>query len=163
MTEGWGADPGSEQLPIDIRNRAMWLHLAGFGSVLLGYVVYYFALLLPYWSWRSPRNQHPFVEENGRNATNFHISVAVYATILWLIMALVAFSICSSLYGGGAIDSSTVHDWLGIFGLVMLAYGISQPLFCLGCSAYGAIRARQGYVYRYPITIEFLKPPKPYH
>ncbi len=164
---GLPGGPPQEGLAPEVRNQAMWMHLAGAGAVLVGFMVYWFALLIPYLVWRTSRDNHSFVEENGRNATNFHISVAIYTTIFWLLTALIALSLCGTLYSPTSSSSNPGSFGLNIpmilFNVTwisMAVFAILQPLTSLILSIYGAIKANQGQVYRYPLTIQFLKPPR---
>jgi uncharacterized protein len=149
---------GMNELPIDVRNRAMWMHLAGLLTVVAGYFFSLFALLIPYFIWNSVRDEHPFVEENSRNSTNFHTSVAIYSIILVLVLAMIIFAICGGFFAFPGSSNSSIAALLGIaFWLVPLLLAV-MPITCVSLSIYGALRARNGQVYRYPFTIEFLKP-----
>jgi uncharacterized protein len=149
---------GTNELPIEIRQRAMWMHLMGLFTVIAGYFISIFALFIPYLVWNSVRDEHPFIEENSRNSTNFHTSIAVYFTIAAFILGLTLFSICGGMTGlrSNYTDALNFAIWL-ILGLTALLSCVI-PIACISLSIYGALRARNGQVYRYPFTIEFLKP-----
>ena len=63
------------ELTKDDRNWAMFCHLAGllgFPVPLLGHV------LGPFVVWMLNRDQHPFVDDQGKEAVNFQISMVIY-------------------------------------------------------------------------------------
>jgi uncharacterized protein len=162
-------------MPIGSRRAAMWVHLAGSLCAPLAlalpwlvttrlshggigaFIAPYLGLLLPIGVWRRGRLSHPFVDENGRNAVNFHLSMAVFVTIFLLVATLAIVSLC----GGISIHmnkSATLLTNTGMFifwtALVLLpAQGLSST--CL--SFYGATQAAKGQVYCYPFALNFFK------
>jgi uncharacterized protein len=149
---------GTNELPIEIRNKAMWMHLTGLFTIAAAFLTSIFALLIPYLIWNSVRDDHPFVEENSRNSTNFHTSVAIYVTIALLAFGLIIFSLCSGMIQARGSSTNTLNNllWLTLSVAALLSGVI--PITCISLSIYGAVRARKGQAYRYPFTIEFLKP-----
>lgn len=165
----------STELPIGPRRAAMWIHLAGATCAPLAitlpwlittrlshggmgaFIAPYSGLLLPFMTWRLLRSSHPFVDENGRNAVNFHLSMAVFVTIFLMTATLAIASLC----GGISIHmnkSATLFTNMGMFifwtALVLLpAQGLSSTYL----SVYGASRGAKGQVYRYPFTLNFFK------
>ncbi len=111
----------------DARNMAMLCHLLG--------IVGFFAPLV---IWLIEREKHRFVDEHGRAAMNYQISIIVY------------FAMIRALY--------YVFGWTDPDLLFLLVY-LSIALFVLHMLLVvaGAIRASQGRRWRYPIAITFLK------
>lgn len=108
-------EPPKEELPADIRNMAMLCHLLGL-----------FGIIGPLLVWLIKKDDHPFLDENGKYAVNFHISLTIYYIILGL----------------------SVIGWVLIPVLMVL-----QIIFVI----MGALKSSEGYVYKYPIAINFLK------
>jgi uncharacterized Tic20 family protein len=159
--------PPEDDLPIEVRNRAMLLHLTGsiailceviiFGvlhqvirdSWLLLVVVFSIPLVCSYCSWRAFQDEHLFIDENGCNAVNFLISILVYMVIATLLIAMLGLSLCGKSSAALAF----------VFVVATLFFSFLNPSFLyIAASIYGAFKARNGQVYRYPFAIEFLKP-----
>jgi uncharacterized protein len=115
----------NESLDRDVRMWGMFCHL----SALACFIGIPFAnLIAPLVIWLIKREQHPFLDQQGREALNFQISMTIYA--------FAAFILCFILIG---IPLLFV---LGIMDLVLVITA--------------AIRANDGISYRYPLTIRFL-------
>jgi uncharacterized Tic20 family protein len=108
------------------RNWAVFCHLGGFAVYLLPFAFGH--VLVPLVIWLVKRNESPFVDENGREALNFQISVTIY-TIGAAILAFV------------------------LVGFALLAVlAVYQFVFMVIAS----VRASQGEVYRYPLTLRLI-------
>ena len=107
------------------RTTAVLMHLA-----MYGYLVFPLAFVVPLVLWLVKRGESPFLDDHGREALNFHISLVVY--ILLSIPLILA---------------------LG-FGLLLLCVAI--PLWSLILPGVAAYAASKGEYYRYPATIRFL-------
>ena len=67
------------ELTKDARNWAMICHLAGllgFGLPLVGHLVG------PFIIWMLKRDDHPFIDDQGKEALNFQLSMAIYMLVL---------------------------------------------------------------------------------
>jgi len=110
------------------RNERNWgraCHL----SALAGYVVPFGWILGPLVCWLVKREEYPFVDQNGKEALNFQISVLIYGIIaVFLSIILIGIPILIAL---------------GIFQLIMIIIA--------------SVRTSNGESYRYPLTIRFLK------
>ena len=110
----------------------MACHLAGFS----GYVITGIGWILgPLIVWLLKRSEIPSVDAHGKEALNFQISVLIYA----LSMLMIAFLTC------------------GLGGFLLIPAG-----FCLGVAQItlmiiAAIKAANGELYRYPLTIRLIK------
>ena len=106
---------------------AMWNHLSGLLSLteipLIGVLVTYIV-------WRVRRDESEFLDDHGREAFNFQVSLALYALML-VILLIPTFGLAS----------------IGFLGLLILKLiGIIR----------GAIVASRGEIYRYPMCIRFV-------
>lgn len=116
------------------RTYALFTHLVGFASFasagvpLLGLIG---TLIM----WRIKKDESPFLDDHGREATNFQLSLTVYYVICG------AFTLIT--FGFGAILAVPV-----IAATLVLAV-IGQIR--------GAMAANRGEFYRYPCCIRFLK------
>lgn len=75
------------------------------------------------------RDESPFVRENARNALNFQISLLIYYFIAGILVVLL----------------------VGV--LFIAALYVINLIFCI----LAAVAARDGKIYKYPLTIQFLK------
>jgi len=109
----------------DARNWAMICHL----SALAGYFVPLGNLLGPLIVWAIKKEEHPFVDEQGKEAINFQLTL----TIAFLAACVLIFI------------------FIGFFLIVILA------VYALVMIIIAAIKANDGVDYRYPHSIRFLK------
>ena len=116
----------SRDIPAEERTMGMFCHLAA----LSGYVVTpVFWLLGPLIVWLMKKETMPFVDQEGKKAINFQISVMIYATIcLPLCMIFIGIPLLFAL---------------GIFDLVM--------------TIVNAMKAGKGEETRYPLSMNFIK------
>ena len=118
--------PGSKEINKDARMWAMVCHLAGLGGMLLpgtGNIV------APLVVWQIKKEGNPFIDEQGKEAVNFQISVSMY-----LIISIFLCVICV-----GAFLVAAVLFFFFVFSLI------------------AAVKANNGFHYRYPLCIRFIK------
>ena len=114
----------------DARQWGMLCHLAAlatfvapsFGNIIGPLVV---------WLWK--RNEHPFVDEQGKESVNFQISISIYTWVSALVLAATC------------------------VGLVLIPIVALIPIVGLVMAVIAAMKASSGEAYRYPLTIRFLK------
>ncbi len=115
----------------DERKWAMLCHL----SALSAYIGVPFGNILgPLIVWLIKRDESPFVDEHGREAINFHTSMAIYVIIASVLCVI-------------------------LIGIPMLLALIIMSFVCI---IIAAVRASDGQPYRYPMTIRLLKPRRRY-
>jgi len=122
--------PGSKEINKDARMWAMFCHLAGLVGLLVPIVG---SIVAPLIIWQIKKNDFPFVDQQGKEAVNFQISMSMYlliSAILWVPLSFVC---------------------IGIF--IPVAIGIVDLVFLL----IAAVKANDGFHYRYPLTIRFIK------
>ena len=107
-----------------VRRIAALCHLSG----MLGYLVPLGNVLVPAVLWWRYRDRHPYIDQQGREALNFQLSVLVY---LLLSFALI----------------------LALVGLVLLPL---LALFHLVMMATACRRTSDGEAWRYPLTLRFV-------
>ena len=107
---------------------AMLCHLAGLAVVIVPIIG---GMLGPLVIWMLKRDGNPFVDQQGKEALNFQISIFVLYALLAVLSAI---------------------------GLVCLAGPLLLLVTCVGIlfSVVGGIKANQGEEYRYPLRYEFL-------
>ena len=110
----------------DARMWAMICHLAGLAGIVIPAVG---NIVAPLIIWQIKKDDFPFVDEQGKEAVNFQISMTIYGLI-----CIPLFFIC-----------------IGPF--LLAAVGIIDLVFLL----IAAVKANNGQHYRYPLTIRFIK------
>jgi uncharacterized protein len=109
----------------EVRNTAVAAHL----STLAGLVVPFGSIIGPLAVWLTRRDRDPFIDDTGREALNFGISIAIYGLVA-LIRALLLVGIPLLI--------------LGTIAWVMLA-------------SLAAVKASHGQTYRYPLTLRLVR------
>jgi uncharacterized Tic20 family protein len=108
-----------------IRNTAMVAHLSSFA----GLVVPFGSVIGPLAVWLTRRDRDPLIDDAGREALNFGISIAIYGSVL-LVAALMLVGIPLLM--------------VGVIAWVVLA-------------SLAAVKASQGQTYRYPLTMRLVR------
>ncbi len=120
--------PASKETNRDACMWAMFCHLAGLGGFLpiapvLG------GIIAPLIIWQIKKDQFAFVDEQGKEAVNFQISIVIYAIAAALLcFACIGIALLPAVY---------------IFDVVFLLIA--------------GVKANNGEHYRYPLTIRFIK------
>jgi uncharacterized Tic20 family protein len=113
-------------------------------GTLLGYVFSFGHILGPLVLWMMKKDSDPFIDENGKSAINFQISFTIYSIIICIIFFFAAFTLIFS--EAGIVFIPMIILFIFVFYLIEIIF------IALGASA-----AYNGEVYRYPLTIRFLK------
>ena len=114
------------QVSKEEQNWAMLCHLSG----LVGFLIPFGSLLGPLVIWLVKRGEMPLVDQHGKEALNFQISVTILALVSWALMVV-------------------------LIGFVLLAVVVVGALFF---TIRAAIKVSNGELdYRYPYSIRFLK------
>ncbi len=121
-------EPPARETNKDARMWAMFAHLAGFGGIVIPAIG---AVIGPLVIWLLKKEEHPFVDEQGKEALNFQITMLIYGCAAGLLTLL-------------------------CIGFVLaVAVVIVDVVFVV----IAAIKANDGYHYRYPypLIIRFVK------
>jgi uncharacterized protein len=118
------SDPVTVGPSAEERQWAMFAHL----SALAGLVMPFGSIIGPLVIWLIKKDTMPFVNDQGKEALNFNITVAIAAVVCWILcIVLIGFLLLAVL----------VVLWL-VFVIV------------------GAIRANEGTLYRYPFALRLV-------
>ena len=112
--------PGNEE-----KQWALFAHL----SALIGYVIPFGSIIGPLIIWQVKKNEMPFVDDQGKEALNFQITMAIAAIVcIVLMLVLIGFLLI----------------WIvGILDLIFIVIA--------------AIAANNGQAYRYPFNLRLIK------
>ena len=118
----------------DERTYALMLHLSLLAHVVLTFI----AIVIPIVMWQVKKNESPFLDDHGREAVNFQISLIIWSIVLPIIAALVGVITC----GVGLIlliPAALLPYIVGVIGMIQAAQA-----------------ANRGEFYRYPMTFRFV-------
>ena len=118
--------PTDKEANRDARMWAMFSHLAGLAGLVIPAIG---CVIGPLVVWLIKKEEFPFVEEQGKEALNFQISMFIYGVVAGLL--------CFACVG------FVLAPLVGITDLVFLIIA--------------AIKANDGQHYRYPLTIRLIK------
>ncbi|RYD66924.1 MAG: DUF4870 domain-containing protein [Verrucomicrobiaceae bacterium] len=113
----------------DERMWAMFIHLSGIVGSLFAIYAIPGNLLLPLILWLVKREGAPFINDQGREAVNFQITMTIAG-----IVCVILFFVCVGV---------PLFFALGVFSLIV--------------SIIAAVKSNEGVAYRYPLTIRFIK------
>jgi uncharacterized Tic20 family protein len=111
--------PKPGEVSKDARMWGMLCHLLGLFTCFVG----------PLIIWMLKKEEDPFIDNQGKEALNFQITVA----IAWVVSAVLTF-VCIGAFLGAAV-------------------GIVDLIFCI----IATVKANGGEAYRYPVSIRFIK------
>lgn len=124
----------------DARTWGMFCHLAALlGTFVLPTIGHFVGPLVV---WLLKKDRSDFVDDQGREALNFQISVFIYGCILAVLIFI------SWLASAVMIGLPFLFLFIALSGLL----GILDVVFVI----LAAVKANQGIRYRYPGTIRFL-------
>ena len=148
------------------KNVAAVTHLSTFSKYFFPFGNFILPLIL----W-TVNKEKPFVNEHGRQALNFQLSILVY-TILIGVACLPFFIIFATDFIGliNTMESQfhevTIHNVTNISGYVVLFFIVAILLlglfvFELYAVITATIKASRGELYKYPFSIPFIKQHQP--
>ena len=124
-------------------NNAFLLHLSAF----FGYIFPFGAVVGPLVIWELNKRKSEFMDQNGKEAINFNLSYLLYTMILGLSVVPFILRI--------ALEDFQHLDLFGIVSVGSLIGILAVVKFVLIIVA--ALKANRGEVYKYPLTIKFIK------
>jgi uncharacterized Tic20 family protein len=118
----------NEELSKDARMWAMFCHLAGLAG-LIPITPAFGSIIVPLIIWQIKKDEFPSVNEHGKEAVNFQISILLYS--------IICIPFCFICIG---------FIFLAAIGIIDIV-----------CLLIAAVKANNGEHYRYPICIRFIK------
>ena len=103
----------------------MVCHLSAFA----GFIIPLGNIIAPLVIWLIKRAESPFIDDQGKEALNFQISMIIYAVISWILV---------TIFIGYLLLFA-----VGIFDIVMVIMA--------------ALKSNEGEMFRYPLCIRFIK------
>ena len=126
--------PGSPSgISSEERQWAMFAHLSALAGLITGGLGCFLGPLI---IWLVKRETMPFVNDQGKEALNFNITVLGVSVILWVVGTILLVILIGFLFYLAAFA-------VGVFWLVM--------------TIIAGIKANEGVAYRYPFTLRLVK------
>jgi len=120
---------GQPEISKDARTWGMLCHLGG----LAGFIFPFGNIIAPLVIWLIKKEEHKFVDEQGKEALNFQITLEIAVVV------------------GFVLTISVIGACVGI--PLLIATSICNIVFCI----LGAVKANKGEHYRYPVSIRLIK------
>ena len=142
------------------KNLATFIHLSTFSRFIIPFGNFIGPIVL----WSANKEKSEFIDQHGKQAINFQISVLLYAIIIGTIT--VPFFIFNLFNGMDVIDFNGFHNFhinvgkpspLLYIGGGLGALAIIGFIVELALIVRASLSARDGNIYKYPLTINFLK------
>lgn len=112
-------------------------------------------ILGPLVVWLLKKNDYTFVDQHGKEALNFQVSITLY----WMVLGVLAFLMLLISPFSWPWRHNTFDFWMPMgvamffpMGLMMVVLGLVDILLVI----LAAVKASDGETYRYPLTIRFL-------
>ncbi len=122
---------------------AFLMHLSSFG----GYLFPFGSIVVPLILWEIKKKDSKILDATGKEVINFNLSYLIYTTVLVITMIMVGVNFI--------FDDVNPLSLFFIISAAVLVGIISIIKFIL--IIIGAVKANQGDLYHYPLTINFMK------
>ncbi|MFG6686487.1 DUF4870 domain-containing protein [Mariniflexile sp. HNIBRBA6329] len=142
------------------KNIATFIHLSTFSRFIIPFGNFIGPIVL----WVANKEKSEFVDNHGKQAINFQMSILLYAIIIGTIS--IPFFIFNIFSGFDFINFNGFHDFHinigkpspllyigGTLGVLAVVGFIIELVLIVNAS----LKARDGVYYKYPFTINFLK------
>ncbi|KJD31157.1 hypothetical protein PK35_16070 [Tamlana nanhaiensis] len=142
------------------KNIATFIHLSTFSRFIIPFGNFVGPIVL----WAINKDKSEFIDEHGKQAINFQISILLYAVILGTLS--VPFFVFKIFNGIDFIDFNGFNNFhinigkpspLLYIGGALGALAVIGFIIELVLIVLASLKARDGELYEYPFTINFLK------
>jgi len=115
---------------------ALFAHLSALiGAIFTGFFFGFGCFIGPLIIWLIKKDTMPFVDDQGKEAVNFNITLAIVAAVLMILTIMT----------------------LGLGALIAIPVGIIVGIGWLILTIIAAIKASEGVAYRYPVSLRLIK------
>lgn len=127
-------------------------------SQLIKYIIPFGGIIFPLIIWSAKKNQGTLVDDTGKSVLNFNISMFIYSVVF---LFLYIFGVLYFVFDFAIEVDRTGEEFIPIAMLTYIFIGIGIIImfyvFEFILALVGAIKASNGEVYQYPLSIKFLK------
>ena len=139
------------------KSNSLLIHLSSLSHYLFPFA--FISILMPLILWQTMKNDSRFIDHHGKEAVNFNLSFLLYQL---LIIFLLAGSVIGVVLSGMAVDSGSSEE---ILSILFSSTGVIIAIVLIGLFSIlkivfiilAAIKANNGELYRYPMTIRFIR------
>ncbi|MDR6224698.1 DUF4870 domain-containing protein [Desmospora profundinema] len=133
-----------EQTPIpeQARTWGMLTHLLSLSCFIVPFGNFAGPLII----WLLKKEEHDFIDDQGKESLNFQISFFLYAIGLTIVLGVI-----------GLIGLFLLELFLILFMGLGFFLGVAISIYWIVIVIIASIRANSGQFYRYPLTIRFIK------
>lgn len=155
----------SETITKNERNLSGIIH----ASTLSKYFIPFGNFLLPLILWLGNKNDKPFVDYNGKQALNFQISILLYGVVLATISGVLFLIFAFDFIGFVNVLEINEHKLeiyekgrhnygpLAVYAVLVGVFALGLLLLDIICTIIATIKGGSGEVYKYPLTINFIR------
>ncbi len=138
----------------NINTNAFLIHITAFA----GYLFPLGSIITPLILWQTLKDRSSLLDEHGKEAVNFNISYSLYIFILGLSFIPFFFGSIFNGFNEMDIDFGGLHGYGGLFSFFGFASLVSiVALIKVALIIIAALKANNGEMYNYPLTIKFIK------
>lgn len=137
-------------------SNSMLIHL----SALAKYVIPLGSILLPLILWQTTKKDSEYVNHHGKEAVNFNLSFFLYNIVT-------VFLLLGSVFGTifSAVQAENSENFADVLGILLSTGGFVTAVVILSIIGIvklilmiiAAVKANEGVLYKYPMTIRFIK------
>ena len=151
------------------KNLSAIIHATTFSK----YFIPFGNFILPLILWTANKNNHPFIDQNGKQALNFQISLLLYSLVIAILTIPFVLFFLPQIFHHGIFNLHTLNEFNGInfstdlnyskFGNLLWGLGIAGVaqlgLFIVNIvyTILAILRTSEGIDFKYPLTINFIK------
>lgn len=159
----------TETLTKHERNVSSIIHASTFSKFFIPFGNFIIPLVL----WTANKKESEFVDDNGKQALNFQISLLLYSILIGMVsLPFVLAGILPNIFDVDHLSFSTIQgfnsanfhfdsdDFFGPWMIPVAILGLTQSaLFIINVvyTILATIRTNEGQPFQYPITIKFIK------
>ena len=159
----------TETLTKHERNLSAIIHASTFSK----YFIPFGNFIVPLVLWVANKKEYEFVDYNGKQALNFQISLLLYSILLGIISVPFFLGFIPEIFNAGHFSFEELKNFNGFnfdfdfsnfrFGKYLFPLGIAgllqATLFIVNIvyTILATIRTSEGQVFKYPLTINFIK------
>lgn len=129
-------------------------------SVLTKYIFPFMGIITPILIWKTRNQEDDFIEQNAKNVINFQITTLIYSIVLFFI-GMIFFGGTILNYIQMSANDTMSDDFVpvGLISTIIIGVGIFMfwTIIEFVLIILGAIKASNGEVYKYPLTLKILK------
>lgn len=135
------------------KTTAALLHLSAFAKYLIPFA----GIVAPLIIWQTKKHESDYIDATGKSVINFHLSILVYSFIIAVVIAVLFLGTIINYIeleraGGDIVPINLIT--IGIVSLVFLGIWTLIEFILI---ILGSVKANEGIIYRYPLTITFIK------